>query len=182
MYKKILDEAIQELKYDEFGELFKDESPASFFKETMIDTDFEVLIPDSYIENVEERLILYNKLNRIFTEKELKKFESELIDRFGKIPSHTSDLLDLIRIKWKATRFGIEKLNLKKNKLKAFFPYKHAKNNQFQTHIFEKLLRYVKNNFHTCKFQEEAKGLYIYINEVDSIEHALKIFSDIDAS
>jgi transcription-repair coupling factor (superfamily II helicase) len=182
MYRKILDEAIQELKYDEFGDLFVDESPASFFKETVIDTDFEVLIPDSYIENIEERLILYNKLNRISSEKELKKFETELIDRFGKMPSHTSDLLDLIRIKWKATRFGIEKLNLKKNKVKAFFPYIHAQNSQFQNHIFEKLLRYVKNNLHNCKFQEEAKGLYVYINDVGSIEKALDIFSEIDRS
>jgi transcription-repair coupling factor (superfamily II helicase) len=182
MYRKILDEAIHELKNDEFSELFQDESPETFYKEAMIDTDFEVLIPDSYVENIEERLILYNKLNRIFTEKELKVFENELIDRFGKLPLYTSDLLNLIRIKWKATRFGIEKLMLKKNKLKAFFPYHHAQNKQFQAHIFEKILHYVKSNYESCKFQEEAKGLYLYINDVESIEQALKIFSEIDLS
>ena len=51
----------------------------------MIDSDFELLFPDEYINNIAERLSLYTKLNELKTQEELQKFETELIDRFGQM-------------------------------------------------------------------------------------------------
>ena len=101
-YQKILAEAIDELKEKEFKNLYEEtEGPKkNFVKEMTIDTDFELLFPDDYVNNITERLNLYTKLNELKTEAELQKFEKELLDRFGEMPKPAEDLLNSVRIKW----------------------------------------------------------------------------------
>ena len=91
-YQKILAEAIDELKEKEFKELYlgTEHELKDFVKETVIDTDFELLFPDDYINNITERLNLYNKLSELKTEEELQKYEADLIDRFGELPLQAS--------------------------------------------------------------------------------------------
>ena len=52
----------------------------------LLDTDFEILIPDDYVNSITERLSLYTKLNELKTEKDLHAFANELKDRFGELP------------------------------------------------------------------------------------------------
>jgi transcription-repair coupling factor (superfamily II helicase) len=175
MYKKILDEALQELRNDEFKDLFADaRQDKVFFNECQIDTDLEVLIPDHYVNNIEERLSLYNKLNKVETEKDLRRFEKELIDRFGKIPYQTNDLLDLIRLKWVAQNLGITKIFLKNKKFKAFFPFSQAKTDEFQTKVFEKVLKFNKSNHQKCKFREKENGIDLIIESTRFVDEALE--------
>ncbi|MBD3725269.1 MAG: DEAD/DEAH box helicase, partial [Flavobacteriaceae bacterium] len=118
-YQKIMNEAIEELKENEFKELYAEENnieTKEFVKEIQIDSDFELLFPDEYINNITERLNLYNELSNIKTEEELERFEQKLIDRFGPLPKPALALLNSVRIKWKATAMGIEKLILKQGK------------------------------------------------------------------
>ena len=101
-YQKILQEAIEELKENEFKDLYEsegDESEKEYVKEVQIDTDFEILFPDDYVNSVTERLTLYNKLSAVTTEDELLTFESDLVDRFGAYPTQVADLFDSVRIK-----------------------------------------------------------------------------------
>ena len=108
-YQKILAEAIDELKEKEFKELYlgTEHELKDFVKETVIDTDFELLFPDDYINNITERLNLYNKLSELKTEEELQKYEADLIDRFGELPLQAIDLLNSVRIKWIAATIGL---------------------------------------------------------------------------
>ncbi|MFC2114006.1 transcription-repair coupling factor [Bacteroidota bacterium] len=182
MYKKILDEALNELRNEEFKDLFADREDVSLFRECVIDTDMEVLLPDEYIANIEERLILYNKLNRINNEAELLIFEKELQDRFGRLPFQTNDLLDVIRLKWIAQKLGVEKITLKNKLFRAFFPYSHADNAQFQTTVLQRLLVYVKEHPDTCKFNEKTNGLELIIKPVEYIDEALAAVNAINAS
>src|SRR5699024_6933653 len=95
-YQKILNEAIEELKENEFKELYKEENIEDkiFVDDVQIDTDFPLMFPDDYVNNVTERLNLYTKLNEIETEEGLTAFETELIDRFGNLPTQAVDLLN----------------------------------------------------------------------------------------
>ncbi|MDN6310866.1 MAG: transcription-repair coupling factor, partial [Psychroflexus sp.] len=123
-YQKILNEAIEELKDNEFKEVYKDEKNDEnrvFVKDAQIDTDFEILFPDDYINSVKERLSLYTKLNELTSEEDLASFEDELIDRFGDLPVQTQDLLDSVRLKWIAASMGLEKLVLKKEQMIGYF-------------------------------------------------------------
>jgi len=181
-YKKILDEAVAELKLEEFSDIFDEKDQEKLFQECVIETDLEVLIPDEYVSNIEERLILYNKLNVIQEEKKLIAFEQELADRFGPLPWQVNDLLDLIRLKWQATKLGVEKITFKNSVMKLFFPYVYSKSEKFGKHIFVKILNFSKNHPNICRFSEKPNGLELVIKPVVFIDEALRLVSEIHQS
>ena len=178
-YQKILNEAIEELKENEFATLYEDESKDKvFLKDTQIDTDFELLFPDDYINNITERLNLYTELNTIKDEEGLLGYEKRLIDRFGELPDQAIDLLNSVRIKWIATSIGIEKVILKQNKLIGYF-ISNQQSEFYQSPIFSGVLQYVQNNPGTCKMKEKEtrNGLRLLLTfeNINSINRALKV-------
>src|SRR5690554_4889078 len=95
MYHKILDEAVQELKENEFASLFEGdikEKVEVLVPDCVIETDLELLIPESYVNNIAERLNLYSQLDRINSPEELEKFKSSVADRFGPVPAEVQSL------------------------------------------------------------------------------------------
>jgi transcription-repair coupling factor (superfamily II helicase) len=123
MYQKVLDEAIRELKRTEFKDVFKEEisKQDDFVQDCTIDTDLEILIPDSYVENITERLSLYSRLDNSDSEEELLKMEEELKDRFGELPPSVQDLFVTVRCRKLAVELGFEKMSLKDDTLRCFF-------------------------------------------------------------
>ncbi len=182
-YQKILNEAIDELKENEFKSLYKDDNkPKIYVKEVQIDTDFEILIPDDYIGIISERLSLYNKLGELNTEEELKIFESQLIDRFGEIPTQVEDLLNSVRIKWVAKEIGLERIVLKRKRLIGYF-VADQQSSFYQTENFTRVLNYLKNNPKSCvmKEKETKNGLRLLITfiHIDSVNKALEVLKGI---
>src|SRR5690606_12382544 len=124
-YQKILNEAVKELKVEEFSELFPEtvenkEHPEEvktkqFVEDVTVETDLEIMFPDDYVSNIPERIRLYKELNEIRNEEGLKAYESHLTDRFGPPPKPARALLELVRLKWAASKAGIEKVILKNN-------------------------------------------------------------------
>ena len=182
-YQKILNEAIEELKESEFSDLYKDDGkPKQYVKDITIDTDFELLFPDDYINNITERLNLYTKLNAIKTEEELTIFETEIIDRFGELPSQVSDLLDNVKLKWLATKMGLEKLIMKQGKLIGYF-IQDQQSGFYQSDDFSKVLEFVQMNASKCKMKEKKtrNGLRLLISfeNIKSTQQALTALSSI---
>ena len=177
-YQKILNEAIEELKENEFKELYTTEEnkPKEFIKEVQIDTDFEVLFPDNYINSITERLNLYNELSTLETDEELQQYEQRLIDRFGELPIQAIDLLDSVRLKWFAKQLGLEKIVLKQKRMIGYF-ISNQQSEFYQTKAFTKVLTYVQQNTTTCVMKEkQTKGglrLLITFIKIDSVETAL---------
>ena len=177
-YQKILNEAIEELKENEFKELYTTEEnkPKEFIKEVQIDTDFEVLFPDNYINSITERLNLYNELSTLKTDEELQQYEQRLIDRFGELPIQAVDLLDSVRLKWFAKQLGLEKIVLKQKRMIGYF-ISNQQSEFYQTKAFTKVLTYVQQNTTTCVMKEkQTKGglrLLITFIKIDSVETAL---------
>jgi len=123
-YQKIMNEAIEELKENEFKDLYPEDENAEekeYVKDLQIDSDFELLFPDDYINSVTERLALYNALALIKDEEGLQEYENQLIDRFGALPKQAVALLNSLRIKWIATQLGLEELVLKQGKMVCYF-------------------------------------------------------------
>ena len=185
-YQKILNETIEELKENEFKELYKDESnkkPKEYVKEIQIDTDFEILIPDDYISIISERLNLYNKLSELKTEEELQKFELEITDRFGELPIQVVDLLNSVRLKWLAKHFGIERLILKKKRMICYF-ISDQQSSFYNTTTFTNVIQYTQKNPTTCvmKEKETKAGLRLLLTfiRIDSIEKALETLQKIE--
>ena len=185
-YQKILAEAIEELKDKEFKNLYEEtEGPKkSFVKEMTIDTDFELLFPDDYVNNITERLNLYTKLNELKNEAELQKFEKELLDRFGEMPKEAEDLLNSVRIKWIAISMGLERLVMKQKKMIGYF-VADQQSAFYQSAAFTKVLQYVQTHPQkvTMKEKQTRNGLRLLltfegISSVDKALRALEPFSE----
>jgi transcription-repair coupling factor (superfamily II helicase) len=180
-YQKILNEAIEELKENEFKELYQDDTkPKVYLKDTVIDTDFELLFPDDYINNISERLSLYNQLGSIKDNEGLQQFENELKDRFGELPEEVIDLLNSVRIKWIATSIGLEKIVMKKGKMVGYF-ISDQQSSFYQSSIFQNLLVSLQRNAGVAKMKEKKtrSGLRLLLSfeKITSINQAHKALS-----
>jgi len=184
-YQKILQEAITELKENEFSELYRTaEEDKTYLTDTQIDTDFELLFPDTYVNRVAERLNLYNELSNLTNEEALQVYQRNLIDRFGKLPPQAIDLLNSVRVKWLATRMGIEKLVMKNGKMTGYFI---ADQNSpfYQSARFQKLLLFVQRYPNQCRMQEKETRnglrLLILFDGINTVYQALKVLQQIEA-
>lgn len=173
-YQKILDEAITELKENEFKEIYHPENDEHYewSHECVIETDLEILIPDNYVNLVNERLILYRELDELKEEEELNKYRNKLIDRFGAIPEQTEELLDTIRLRWKAKETGIEKIFLKNNKMTCYFVSKEH-SPFYQSSKFTRVLNFIKENHHLANMEERNGKLQMTFKSVKDVRAAI---------
>ncbi len=176
MYHKILDEAIRELKETDFKELFA-EASANKTSDCQIETDLEILIPTNYVESANERLKLYKELDDIKDESELHAFQSALIDRFGPLPVQVTELIQTIRMRKLAMQIGLEKVVIKKNQLKCYFP-SNATQEFFNSEMFGQLLGYVKQNEKQCSLKQEKNSALIAVNGIGSVTDAVKVLNE----
>ena len=180
-YQKIMNEAIDELKENEFKELYSDENKdieKTYVKDLQLDTDFELLFPDEYINNITERLKLYNELSLIKDEITLQAYENKLVDRFGSLPKQAISLLNSIKIKWVATQLGIEKLVMKQGKMICYF-VSDQQSSYYQSGRFSQVLQFVQTQSKLCTMKEKQtpNGLRLLLTfeNVKSINKALEL-------
>ncbi len=177
-YQKILKEAIDELKENEFKSLFagQNQEEKTFAKEVQIDTDLPVLLPDNYVNIVSERLSLYHRLSEIKTEEELQEFERNLVDRFGPVPPQGKDLIESVRLKWKALAMGLERLILKKGQLSGYF-IADQESAYYSSPQFTGLLDWVQREQGRVELKEketrQGLRLRLSIKNIDSITAAI---------
>ena len=182
-YQKILNEAIDELKETEFKSLYNEDiNTKEFVRDVTLDSDFSLLFPDDYVNNITERLSLYTQLNTLKTEEELQHFERDLIDRFGALPKQVVDLLDSVRIKWLATTLGFDKIVMKNHKLIGYFI--SDQNSRFYQSIhFSKLLQYVQAHPQSCSIKEKQMRLGLRLlmrfSNINSVQQALEALKPI---
>jgi transcription-repair coupling factor (superfamily II helicase) len=182
-YHKILDEAVGELKENEFKALFETEDLEDRFKSLVqdctLETDFELLIPDDYVENISERLSLYSDLDNLKDEQELSIFRDQMRDRFGKIPEPVEDLFKSVRLRWVAQRLGFEKVTLKNEALKGHF-LKEDNEAYFNSNVFGSVIAFVQKNHKICRMREARSGPILIVDHINSIDKAITILKDIE--
>jgi transcription-repair coupling factor (superfamily II helicase) len=174
MYHKILDEAVQELKETEFKELFKDEPKRDFVQDCQIDTDLEILLPDSYVNSIAERLALYRELDDLVDAKGLQAFQGRIKDRFGAIPQQGIQLLETIRLRWVAKALGFEKLILKNDRLVCYF-IADPESGYYQGPVFSEVLGFVKDNGNKVTMRQKNDRLTLSFENVKTIVQALNV-------
>jgi len=167
MYQKILNEAIRELKTTDFKEVFKEELERKndFVNDCTIDTDLEILIPDEYIENITERLALYQQLDEVANETELQLFIEELKDRFGPPPSQVEELFTTIRCRWMAEQLGFEKLILKNEQLRLYF-VSNPESPYFESVVFNHILRYIQTQTNNTRLKQVGKNFLLIAERI----------------
>jgi transcription-repair coupling factor (superfamily II helicase) len=181
MYQKILNEAIEELRESEFKELFEErttDSMLQFVKDCILETDLEVRIPDDYVNNVAERLSLYQEMDNLKNEAELQKFSEMLIDRFGPLPKQVNELVLSFRLRWLAEEIGLERLVIKSGKMVGYF-ISNPQSPFYETDMFQQVLNYIQRNGQGCKLSEQNDKLRIVFADVKHIKHAFEQISTI---
>jgi len=183
-YQKILNEAVTELKEDEFSDLYHDEQQEKnekFVTDCQMETDMELMFPSDYISNVSERMSLYRELDSVNDEAALNDFEKRLEDRFGKFPQQTLNLFQLVRLRWLAIDLGFERLTLKNERMVCYFiqvddsPY-------YQSAAFGRVIYYMQNHAIRCKLRDQSGKRSIVFTDVRSIEEAFNILDTITNS
>ena len=166
-YQRILEEAIFELKEGEYKSLFEEEGKPqkTYVRDTSIDSDIEMFIPDSYVTNVQERLNLYQQLDKLEKEEDIEKFSVALKDRFGPIPSFVEELFEGLRTRWIAKEMGFERIILKKKKLQAYF-ISNPQSSYFESPYFKSLLKIISTDHSSEPFiLKQSNQLLILIRE-----------------
>ncbi len=171
MYQKILDEAIRELKRTSFREVFKEEiqKQEDFVQDCTIDTDLEILIPDAYVESINERLSLYTRLDNCDTEEDLQQFHAEMGDRFGPVPSQVEDLFTTVRCRRLAVELGFEKMVLKEETLRCYF-INNPDSPYFESDTFNNMLRFVQTLTHKARLKQTGRNFLLIHEDIKGME------------
>jgi transcription-repair coupling factor (superfamily II helicase) len=170
-YQKILDEAILELKENEFKSVFSEElKEREFVKECILETDLSLVIPDDYVNDINERLTLYKRLDTLTFKDAVSTFSQELKDRFGQIPSQTKELINTLKLREQAKKIGFEKLVIKQNRLVGKFTTSHPA--YFESTNFTKVLNFVQKHKKGVQLKEKNKVLILTLENIGTIQEA----------
>ncbi len=187
-YMKILNEAIEELKQEDwYKEVVNEGEGASadksvfsrqFVKDTVVDTDLQLLIPDTYVSNLTERLLLYRELDNITKTDELVIYETNLRDRFGPLPIEVKELINVVKMRWAAMELGFEKITLKNNKMLCYFLSK-PDSDYYNSPMFKAVLSYAQKTPKQTALKEQNNKLWLTIEYIKSVDEAIAILEKI---
>ena len=176
-YQKILNEALSELRDQEFSQLFADrrDSNTSFVSDCFIESDMELMLPNWYVESQTERIALYRELDNIQTEQALSDYCTRLTDRFGRIPDEANNLMAMVRLRWLAQRYGVERLTLKNGKMNAYL-ISNPQSAFYSSAEFNNLLQYCFANARRCALIEKSGKNIVQFNTISTVQDAYDIF------
>jgi transcription-repair coupling factor (superfamily II helicase) len=188
MYMKILDEAIMELRDEDpdFREnlsvsaSLKEIKAHAYVRDCQVDTDLEVLIPDGYVAEVSERLLLYKELDELEEDDALQSFTDRLRDRFGPVPAEVFDLVETKKLRRECMDLGIEKVVIKLGKFICYF-VSHPSSPYYESPVFKGVLDFVKHHPGKGKFKENSGKLYYVFEGVGSLVQAHGIVHEVYA-
>ncbi|MDR0412417.1 MAG: transcription-repair coupling factor [Dysgonamonadaceae bacterium] len=174
-YQRILSEAVQELKNEEFADLYKNENQVdtgeNYVTETSVESDLEVLFPASYIPSDSERILLYRELDAMEDETGIEQFRLKLQDRFGTIPQQGEDLIRIVRLRCLARKLGIEKIALKNGKMTLYLIHRFD-SPYYRSEAFDRLLEFVKRDYKRCRLSEKNDRRLLTVQAIHSVEEA----------
>ncbi len=178
MYQKILNEAMRELKTSDFKDVFAEEleRKKDFVSDCTIDTDLEILIPDSYVENITERLSLYTQLDDIGNDEELELFADELKDRFGPIPEQVQDLFTTLRCRRMACELGFEKLILKNEQMRLYF-VNNPDSPYFESATFNHILDHIQKRVNNARLKQVGKNFMLVVDKMRDMKKVFDFLS-----
>ncbi|MBD5317362.1 MAG: transcription-repair coupling factor [Bacteroides sp.] len=184
-YQKILKEAVTELRTEEFGHLDKaatdggaEGEGAEYVADCVIESDMELMLPPTYVPRDSERVALYQELDSIEREIDLRNFKARLIDRFGKIPAVTAELLRVPRLRRLARQLGIEKVSLKRGQMIVYF-VDESNQAYYNSSIFGRFIGWLQNHPMGGSIRQVPGKQSMVFTEVTTVETAVSILEQV---
>jgi transcription-repair coupling factor (superfamily II helicase) len=169
-YQKILEEAVQELRHDEFGALFSD-APPPRPAETTLDVEEDALIPDAYVSNSVERLNLYRRIAESASSDDLAELRAELVDRFGPVPAEVDHLLLGAELRLMAQALRLARVQFKNQRLFLETP-KPEDDPFFYEHTFEAFLKQCESLKRRYVLKDNNRKLRVIVQDVRTLQAA----------
>jgi transcription-repair coupling factor (superfamily II helicase) len=185
-YQKILNEAVHELKTDEFADLYDQEAKEGtrtgeqYVDECQIESDLEMLLPSTYVTGSSERMLLYRELDSLTEDRDVEAFRTRLIDRFGPIPPETEELLRIVPLRRLAARLGIGKVFLKGGQMMLFFIQKEG-SPYYQSTQFGKLIHFMMLHTRRTELRDKKGVKSMLIKDVPNVEEGVNVLKEMDA-
>lgn len=179
-YQKILSQAVNELKNDEFQELYAEQmaegeniTGEDFVDDCNVESDLQMYFPDYYVPGSSERMNLYRELDNIQTDADLEAYRKRMEDRFGPVPKEGEELMQVVMLRRLGRRLGCEKLILKQHQMQMQFV---ANQNSvfYQSRYFTAILRYVESHPRYCDFRVVGGHNRLVIKNVASVTEAVE--------
>ena len=185
-YQKILNQAVTELKNDEFADLYasqmaegQDISGDEFVEDCALESDLEMYFPDNYVPGSSERMLLYRELDSIEDETSLEAYRQRLVDRFGPVPRQGEELLRVVLLRKLGKRLGCEKLQLKQGRMQM-----HLVTNQqsayYKSRAFDHIINYATQHPRECLLKPVGGKPVLMVKPVKSVEQAVVVLKDIE--
>ena len=186
-YQKILNQAVTELRNDEFHDLYAEEiaqgrriSGEEFVEDCALESDLEMYFPDSYVPGSSERMLLYRELDNIESDQELEAYRRRLEDRFGSVPHEGEELMRVVSLRRIGKRLGCEKIILKQGRMQMQFVSNNA-SAYYQSAAFDACLAFIASNPHRCNLKEVKGRRLMIVADVASVGDAVDILRSIDS-
>ena len=186
-YQKILNQAVTELRNDEFQDVYAEEMAAGrqftgddFVEDCAVESDLEMYFPDNYVPGDSERMILYRELDNITDDDELDAYRRRLADRFGPVPREGEELLQVVPLRRLGRRLGCEKLILRQGRMQMQF-VSNPDSAYYRSSAFDKVLAYISGHVRRCNLKEVNGKRAMVVADVKSVGEAVAVLRDIDA-
>ena len=183
-YQKILNQAVTELKNDEFQDIYAEQmaqgndiSGEEFVEDCAIESDLEMYFPDNYVPGSSERMLLYRELDNINDDNDLEAYRQRLIDRFGEIPHEGLELMQVVPLRRLGKRLGCEKISLKQGKMNMQF-VANPESAYYQSRTFSAVINYVGNHPRRCDFKQVGTRRLLTICEIPTVEAAVSVLRE----
>ena len=174
-YQRILAEAFEEIKGTVSDLPGHKEEEEVYVTDCVVDTDLEILIPDSYINITAEKIRLYKELDSISDENSLQRFIADIEDRFGPIPEEFKQLIFVVRLRMAASERGFEKIVLKNNTLVMYF-ISNSMSPFYRSSRFSDIIKTIQHkDAGRYMLKENNDKLYITVKNVKTIEGAYNL-------
>jgi len=185
-YQKILNQAVMELKNDEFQDLYEEEMDEGkqitgddFIDDCAVESDLEMYFPDNYVPGSSERMLLYRELDNIEKDEDLDAYRKRLQDRFGPVPRQGEELMQVVALRRVGKRLGCEKIILKQGRMQMQF-VSNPNSVYYQSAAFDKVLNYIGYHPRRCNLKERNGKRSMVISDVKTVGEGVMILRDIE--
>ena len=185
-YQKILNQAVMELKNDEFQDLYAEEMSEGkqitgddFIDDCAVESDLEMYFPDNYVPGSSERMLLYRELDNIETDRDLEAYRQRLQDRFGPVPRQGEELMQVVALRRVGKRLGCEKIILKQGRMQMQF-VSNPNSMYYQSAAFDKVLNYIGFHPRRCNLKEKNGKRSMVVDDVKSVEGGVTVLRAIE--
>lgn len=185
-YQKILNQAVMELKNDEFQDLYAEEMSEGkqitgddFIDDCAVESDLEMYFPDNYVPGSSERMLLYRELDNIETDRDLEAYRQRLQDRFGPVPRQGEELMQVVALRRVSKRLGCEKIILKQGRMQMQF-VSNPNSMYYQSAAFDKVLNYIGFHPRRCNLKEKNGKRSMVVDDVKSVEEGVTVLRAIE--